>query len=89
LKNTVFKAAAETNSRAHTQSQIRKSLRFASPQIANPQICNDKSANRKPENFLGVPARELEIRKFARKKAVFLIPILIGLPLILFRTRIF
>jgi hypothetical protein len=60
------------------QTQIRKFLRCVSLQIANPQICNDLSANTKSENFCGVPVRKLQIRKFAREKAVFPIPIHIG-----------
>ncbi len=69
------------------QSQIRKFLRCTSPQIANWQICNDLSANRNSANFLGVPVRNSQIRKFA-KKIVFLIQIRIGLPLILFDSYI-
>ncbi len=60
------------------QSQIRKFLRCVSLQIANPQICNDLSANTKSDNFRGVPVRKLQIRKFAREKAVFPIQIHIG-----------
>jgi hypothetical protein len=45
------------------QSQNRKFLRCARPQIANPKICNDKFANQKSENFLGVPVRKSQIRK--------------------------
>jgi len=41
------------------QSQIRKFLRCASPQIAKPQICNVQFANHKSTNFFGVPVRKL------------------------------
>ncbi len=54
---------------------------------------NHKSANSwahstigKSANFLGVPVRKSQIRKFAGKKAVLLIKIRIGLPLILLLT---
>jgi hypothetical protein len=60
------------------QSQIRKFLRCASPQIAKPKICNEQFANHKSTNFFGVPVRKSQIRKFARKKAMFLIQIRIG-----------
>jgi hypothetical protein len=42
------------------QSQIRKFLRYASPQISV-----DWSANCKSANFVGEPIRNLQIRKFS------------------------
>ncbi len=48
------------------------------------QICNYYSKNRKSANFLGVPVRKFQIRKFARKKTMFLIHICIGWALIFF-----
>jgi hypothetical protein len=47
-------------------SQVCNFLRLANPQIANPQICTDLSENRKSANFLGVPIRKSQVRKFAR-----------------------
>ncbi len=51
------------------QSQIRKFLKSASPQLAYPQICNDQSGSRKYANLLGVLLRN---RKSTKEKAVFL-----------------
>jgi hypothetical protein len=62
------------------QSQVRKFLTCAIPQIANPQICNELSANSKSAQFLGVT--KSQNREFAWKKAMFLIQIRIRLPLI-------
>ncbi len=56
------------------QTKIWKFLGCASPQ----------SQIRKFANFLGDPVRGSQFRKFAKKKAVFLFQIGIGLPLILF-----
>ncbi len=53
-------------------------------QSANPKTCNDLSANRKSANFLGVPIRKSQIRKFSRKKAMFLMQIRTDLPTIFF-----
>jgi hypothetical protein len=44
--------------------------------------------NHKSANFLDVPVRKLQIRKFFRKKVGFLIQIHIGFPLILFFTYV-
>jgi hypothetical protein len=45
------------------QSQIRKLLSCASPQLTNPQICNDLYANRKYANFLHVQFHKTQIGK--------------------------
>ncbi len=66
------------------QSQIRTFLRLASPKS---KICKLVMIKLQIANFLGVPVRKLQIRKFARKTAVFLIEIRIGLLIVYFLPK--
>ncbi len=56
------------NSQAHFAIANPQISELCQSHIANSQICNDESANHKSSNFLGVPTRKSQIRKFARKK---------------------